>query len=110
MERQASHGGDGLADTDRAFHATLYRGVDNVSSSEVPEAFRDAFHRVRTDLGGVPRDPWIACGQHREIFDAVRSGDAIRAEGAIREHFGNIRARLSTTSPQGPHRGHNERV
>jgi DNA-binding FadR family transcriptional regulator len=110
MEQQAAHGGAGLADTDRAFHATLYRGLDNVLLSEVLEAFWDAFHRVRTDLGGVPQDPRITCSQHREILDAVRSGDAIRAEEAIREHFGNIRARLSTTSPQGPHRGHNERV
>ncbi|MEU6376889.1 FadR/GntR family transcriptional regulator [Streptomyces sp. NPDC046909] len=110
MGQQAAHGGDGLADTDRAFHATLYRGLDNALLSEVLEAFWDAFHRVRTDLGGVPQDPRITCRQHREILDAVRSGDAIRAEEAIREHFGNIRARLSTTSPQGPHRGHNERV
>lgn len=110
MEQQAAHGGAGLADTDRAFHATLYRGLDNVLLSEVLEAFWDAFHRVRTDLGGVPQDPRITCRQHREILDAVRSGDSVKAEEAIREHFGNIRARLSTTTPQGPHRGHNERV
>jgi DNA-binding GntR family transcriptional regulator len=110
MEEQAAQGGAGLADTDRAFHATLYRGLDNVLLSEVLEAFWDAFHRVRTDLGGVPQDSRITCRQHRDILDAVKSGDAMRAEDAIREHFGNIRTRLSTTAPQGPHRGHNERV
>jgi DNA-binding GntR family transcriptional regulator len=109
MDEQAAHGA-GLAETDRAFHATLYRGLDNVLLSEVLEAFWDAFHRVRTDLGGEPQDAKVTCRQHREILDAVRSGDAMRAEEAIREHFGNIRARLSTTAPQGPHTHHNERV
>jgi DNA-binding FadR family transcriptional regulator len=110
MEQQAALGGAGLAETDRAFHATLYRGLDNVLLGEVLEAFWDAFHRVHTDLGGAPQDPLVTCRQHREILDTVRSGDAIRAEEAIREHFGNIRARLSTTAPQTPHTGHNERV
>lgn len=110
MEEQAARGGDGIADTDRAFHATLYRGLDNALLGEVMEAFWDAFHRVHTDLGGAPQDPLVTCRQHREIVDAVRSGDAIRAEEAIREHFGNIRARVSTTGTQHPHRCHNERV
>jgi DNA-binding FadR family transcriptional regulator len=110
MEEQAAQGGAGLADTDRAFHATLYRGLDNALLGEVLEAFWDAFHRVHTDLGGTPQDPKVTCRQHRDILDAVRSGDAIRAEAAIREHFGNIRARLSTAGPQDPHTRHNERV
>ena len=110
MEQQAAQGGAGLAETDRAFHATLYRGLDNVLLGEVLEAFWDAFHRVQTDLGGAPQDPKVTCSQHRDILDAVRSGDSVRAEEAIREHFGNIRARLSTTGPQDPHRRHNERV
>ncbi|MEV6959740.1 FadR/GntR family transcriptional regulator [Streptomyces sp. NPDC051207] len=100
MEQQAAQGGAGLAETDRAFHATLYRGLDNALLSEVLEAFWDAFHRVHRDLGGEPQDPRITCRQHREILDAVRSGDAMRAEEAIREHFGNIRGRLSTARPR----------
>ncbi|MGW7378516.1 FadR/GntR family transcriptional regulator [Streptomyces sp. NPDC054794] len=112
MEQEAARGA-GLAETDRAFHATLYRGLDNVLLSEVLEAFWDAFHRVQRDLVDVPQDPRVTCRQHREILDAVRSGDSIRAEEAIRDHFGNIRARLSTTDtadPQDPHTRHNERV
>ncbi|MEU0052843.1 FadR/GntR family transcriptional regulator [Streptomyces sp. NPDC006184] len=94
MEREAAEGA-GLADTDRAFHATLYRGLDNVLLGEVLEAFWDAFHRVQRDLVHLPQDPRITCRQHREILDAVRSGDSLRAERAIRDHFGNIRTRLS---------------
>ncbi|KUO20310.1 FadR/GntR family transcriptional regulator [Streptomyces dysideae] len=117
MEREAA-AGTGLAETDRAFHAetdrafhaALYRGLDNVLLSEVLEAFWDAFHQVRTDLGGEPQDPRVTCRQHREIVHAVRSGDAIGAEEAIRKHFGNIRARVSTTGTQDPHTRHNERV
>lgn len=98
MEEEAARGA-GLAETDRAFHATLYRGLGNVLLSEVLEAFWDAFHRVRTDLAEVPQDPKVTCRQHREIVDAVRSGDAVRAEAAIRHHFLNIRTRATSTVP-----------
>ncbi|MFB0619705.1 FadR/GntR family transcriptional regulator [Streptomyces sp. AGS-58] len=94
MEREAAEGA-GLAATDRAFHATLYRGLDNVLLGEVLEAFWDAFHRVQRDLVDLPQDPRVTCRQHREILDAVRSGDSLRAERAIRDHFGHIRTRLS---------------
>ncbi|KUJ66235.1 GntR family transcriptional regulator [Streptomyces albus subsp. albus] len=93
MEEEAAAGSVG-ADTDRAFHASLYRHLDNPLLSEVLEAFWDAFHRLRTDLVGVRPDPRVTCAQHRGILDAVRSGDAVRAEAAVREHFGNIRDRL----------------
>ncbi|WKX70553.1 FadR/GntR family transcriptional regulator [Streptomyces sp. XD-27] len=93
MEEEAAAGAVG-ADTDRAFHAALYRHLDNLLLSEVLEAFWDAFHRVRTDLVDVHQDPRVTCAQHREILAAVRSGDAVRAEQAVRDHFGNIRARL----------------
>ncbi|MEU4794414.1 FadR/GntR family transcriptional regulator [Streptomyces sp. NPDC023327] len=89
------------AETDRAFHAALYRGLGNLLLGEVLEAFWDAFHKVRTDLVDVPQDPKVTCRQHREIVQAVRSGDAVRAERAIREHFGNIRTRLSSPAPTG---------
>ncbi|MEV5982206.1 FadR/GntR family transcriptional regulator [Streptomyces sp. NPDC052114] len=92
-------GGEVRAETDRAFHATLYRCLGNRLLGEVLEAFWDAFHRVRTDLVAVPQDPKITCRQHREILDAVRSGDVLRAERAIREHFGNIRTRLTPPTP-----------
>ncbi|MFF1696599.1 FadR/GntR family transcriptional regulator [Streptomyces sp. NPDC058257] len=91
-------------ETDRAFHATLYRCLRNPLLGEVLEAFWDAFHKVRTDLVDVPQDPKVTCRQHREILDAVRSGDVLRAERAIREHFGNIRTRLSAPAPTGSNR------
>ncbi|MFC7305339.1 FadR/GntR family transcriptional regulator [Streptomyces monticola] len=97
MEHEAQSGAV-AAETDRAFHATLHRGLGNPLLGEVLEAFWQAFHRVRTDLVGLPQDPKVTCRQHREILDAVRSGDAIRAERAIREHFGNIRMRLGSPS------------
>ncbi|MEV7142345.1 FadR/GntR family transcriptional regulator [Streptomyces tauricus] len=109
MEAEATAGA-GLAETDRAFHTTLYRGLGNLLLSELLEAFWDAFHRVRTDLVELPQDPKVTCRQHREILDAVRSGDSGRAEDAIREHFGNIRTRLTTTVPNETSRLPNERV
>ncbi|MDT3396629.1 FadR/GntR family transcriptional regulator [Streptomyces sp. B1866] len=99
MEQEAAAGAV-RAETDRAFHAALHRGLDNLLLSEVLEAFWDAFHRVRTDLydpagpGGAAPDPQVTCAQHRQILEAVRAGDAVRAETAVRDHFGNIRTRL----------------
>ncbi|MFI6344406.1 FadR/GntR family transcriptional regulator [Streptomyces sp. NPDC050560] len=104
MEAEAENPGGVGADTDRAFHATLYRGLGNPLLGEVLEAFWDAFHQVRTDLVDEPPDPRDTHRQHREILDAVRSGDARRAERAIRDHFGNLRTRLdsATTPPECP--------
>lgn len=93
MEAEAVEGAV-RAETDRAFHAALYGSLDNTLLSEVLEAFWDAFHRVRTDLVDVPTDPHVTLAQHRRILEAVRSGDALRAEEAIRDHFCNIRNRL----------------
>ncbi|NEB74502.1 FadR family transcriptional regulator [Streptomyces sp. SID14478] len=102
MEKEAaSPDGAVSAATDRAFHATLYRGLGNPLLVEVMEAFWEAFHRVRTDLVDVPQDPDVTCRQHRDILEAVRSGDVLQAERAIRDHFGNIRRRLAATPQQG---------
>ncbi|MFD8940399.1 FadR/GntR family transcriptional regulator [Streptomyces sp. NPDC059578] len=96
MDALAAEGAS-LFETDRAFHAALYRGLGNLLLGEVLEAFWDAFHRVRTDLVDVPQDPRVTCRQHREILDAVRSGDVLRAERAIQDHFGHVRDRLAAT-------------
>ncbi|MBL1099658.1 FadR/GntR family transcriptional regulator [Streptomyces coffeae] len=98
MEAEAEAGAV-RAETDRAFHAALYGSLDNTLLSEVLEAFWDAFHRVRTDLVDIPTDPKMTCTQHRQILESVRSGDALRAEEAVREHFGNIRTRLRSPLP-----------
>ncbi|POX40744.1 GntR family transcriptional regulator [Streptomyces sp. Ru73] len=96
MRTEAAAGGV-RAETDRAFHATLHRGLDNLLLSEVLEAFWDAFHRVRTDLVPAHADPDTTVRQHEEIVAAVREGDGPRAERAVRDHFDNIRHRLRSS-------------
>lgn len=98
MREEADAGGV-RAETDRAFHVALYRGLGNSLLSEVLDAFWDAFHRVRTDLAAAPQDPRNTWSQHAEILSAVRAGDTLRAEAAVRDHFGDIRARLRSTRP-----------
>ncbi|MBH1932888.1 FadR family transcriptional regulator [Streptomyces sp. AV19] len=80
-------------ETDRAFHAAFCRGLDNPLIDAVPEAFWSAFHRLR-DGAGPPPDPRTVSARHRAIVTAVRAGDAIRTEEAIRDHFCDIRTRL----------------
>ncbi|GAA0427406.1 FadR/GntR family transcriptional regulator [Streptomyces luteireticuli] len=85
------------AETDRAFHAAFCRGLDNPLIGAVPEAFWNAFHRLRDgvrDGAGAPPDPRTVCARHRAIVAAVRAGDAVRTEEAIRDHFCDIRTRL----------------
>ncbi|WP_405614310.1 FCD domain-containing protein [Streptomyces sp. NBC_00076] len=108
-EREAAEGA-GLAETDRAFHATLHRALDIVLLGEVLEAFRDPLHHVGMVLVDVRQDPQVTCRPTGTILEAARSGDAIRAEGVTGKRFGGIRTCLSTTAPQGPHTDHNERV
>ena len=57
----------------------------------------------------LPQDTKVTCRQHRETLGAVRSGDAIRAEKAMREHFGNIRMRVTATAPDETNRRPHER-
>ncbi|GAA2090347.1 FadR/GntR family transcriptional regulator [Streptomyces albiaxialis] len=98
--REEAEAGGVRAGTDRAFHAALYSGLGNSLLSEVLDAFWDAFHRVRTDLADLHQDPMVTWRQHAEILAAVRAGDTLRAESAVRAHFGNIRARLRSTLPE----------
>ncbi|NGO68873.1 FCD domain-containing protein [Streptomyces boncukensis] len=99
--REEAEAGGVRAQTDRAFHAALYGGLGNSLLSEVLDAFWDAFHRVRTDLAEPRQDPLVTWRQHAEILAAVRAGDALRAERAVRAHFGNIRARLRSAHAGG---------
>lgn len=100
-ERMAeeSDAGGVRAETDRAFHVALYRGLGNSLLSEVLDAFWDAFHRVRTDLAELPGDPKATWRQHAEILAAVRAGDTLRAEAAVRDHFQDIRTRVRSAVP-----------
>ncbi|EME98605.1 FadR/GntR family transcriptional regulator [Streptomyces mobaraensis] len=82
------------AETDRAFHAVLRRGLDNPLLDTVPEAYWTAFHRVRPGPSATRTDPGAVCARHRAIVTAVRTGDAERTEEAIRDHFCDIRTRL----------------
>ncbi|MFG3258195.1 FadR/GntR family transcriptional regulator [Streptomyces sp. NPDC048172] len=100
--REEAEAGGVHAGTDRAFHAALYSGLGNSLLSEVLDAFWDAFHRVRTDLADLHQDPMVTWRQHADILTAVREGDTLRAESAVRAHFGNIRARLRSTLPEQP--------
>jgi DNA-binding FadR family transcriptional regulator len=98
--REEADAGEVGAETDRAFHSTLYAGLGNSLLSEVLDAFWDAFHRVRTDLAELRPDPRQTWQQHAAILDAVREGDMRRGEEAVRAHFGNIRERLRSTASE----------
>jgi DNA-binding FadR family transcriptional regulator len=97
MEREAKVGRV-TADTDRAFHLTLYGFLGNHLLSEVLDAFWSAFHRVREDLREDRQDPHVACARHQDILAALEAADGLRAADAMRHHFAGIRQVLSESA------------
>lgn len=101
MEQEAAQGEIARA-TDRAFHAALYRALDNHLLSEVLDAFWAAMEQVRGDAGDGHQDAAETLAQHREIVDALAAGDGPRATAAMHTHFDGIRHRLTPDGPAAP--------
>lgn len=85
--------------TDRQFHETLYRPLDNDLMLRLLAAFWDAYDRLATDLPPIGESARAVAAQHREVYDAVATRDAERARRAVTEHFTGIRGRTPRVSP-----------
>jgi len=85
--------------TDRQFHETLYRPLDNDLMLRLLAAFWDAYDRLATDLPPIGESARDVAAQHREVYDAVAARDAERARRAVTEHFTGIRGRTPRASP-----------
>lgn len=83
-------------DADRAFHEALYAPLGNRVVPQLLHAFWDVFHAVQDELPGSPPDPTAMARQHRDILDAVRAGDGVRAVAAMQAHFAVIARRLNS--------------
>ncbi|MFE9609543.1 FadR/GntR family transcriptional regulator [Streptomyces sp. NPDC006012] len=95
MHTEVRESGAIAAETDRAFHRTLYRSLDNVLLSELLDAFWSAFHRVRAQSIGAAADGEELARMHGRILTAVRAADSTAAETAMHRHFDDIRGRLA---------------
>ncbi|MGI8854950.1 MAG: FadR/GntR family transcriptional regulator [Thermomicrobiales bacterium] len=79
---------------DRAFHDTLYEPLDNHVVTLILHAFWDVQDGVEAQFPEAPPLAAINARWHRDILDAVQSGDAAAAAVAMRAQFTGVRDRL----------------
>lgn len=93
-EEKAARNEDTSAD-DRAFHRLLYRPLDNESLSGLIDIFWIIYHSLPIQSIGIDHQPLVTVQAHRELLAAIRSRDAALATQCMREHFGNLEARMA---------------
>ena len=84
----------GEAAADAAFHAYLVDRAGNGTLRRVWGTL-EPYSRTYINMAVPGADRQLMAELHRPILDAVRSGDATRAETAIREHFATARRSLA---------------
>ena len=84
----------GEAAADAAFHAYLLDRADNGTLRRVWGTL-EPYSRTYINMAVPGADRPLMAELHRPILDAVRSGDAARAEAAIRRHFETARRSLA---------------
>jgi DNA-binding GntR family transcriptional regulator len=84
----------GEAAADAAFHAYLVDRAGNGTLRRVWGTL-EPYSRTYINMAVRGADRQLMAELHRPILDAVRSGDAARAEAAIRQHFETARRSLA---------------
>lgn len=98
LERCGSQG-DAAAQADEAFHRTLAAASGNVTLSQVLELFLRLSWRRRQKYFEQAERGQASIVEHKEVLEAVRSGDPERASDAIRRHMGSAE-RFWATEPK----------
>lgn len=94
---QCSERGESFAELDRAFHATLFRCLDNTFLLSLVDLFWQVFNRLSDRLPVPDAVAQRATAQdHLAVARMVQSGDVQALERAHRHHFNEISRRLDT--------------
>lgn len=93
-EEKATRAEDVSAD-DRAFHRLLYRALGNESLSGLIDIFWVIYHSLPTRSIGMDLQPLATVEAHRELLAAIRLRDVGLATRRMRDHFGNLEARMA---------------
>jgi DNA-binding FadR family transcriptional regulator len=83
-------------ETDRLFHELLYRPLANPIVNQLLGAFWDVYRTLQHDLAPVRQEAADVAQRHRDIYEALVSGDRAAAATAMAAHFRGIRERLET--------------
>ncbi len=93
MERKA-RSGRGFAPEDQAFHAALFRPLENRVLVRMLDSFWRVFNGTARMMERPNWDPLTTWADHVAILDAVRAGDVGAARLRLDAHYDGIRAVL----------------
>ena len=71
----------------RAFHVAIVKASDNSLFSEMHERTQFQYWNLRLPVVFLKEQLAVSTEQHRALFDALKKGDAARAEQAARVHI-----------------------
>jgi DNA-binding GntR family transcriptional regulator len=101
-QRTALEDGDitRYAELDREFHALIWRASPNRRLPAIADLLGAQLQLGQNVTVSVPGRPEASLGEHREILDALCSGDTAAAEQATRRHLAQVIRALETALPQ----------
>lgn len=82
-------------EADRAFHALLYESCGNELVLQLIGLFWDVYHDVEPALGPPEDRTAEIVANHRRIVAALRDRDGAAAQEAMRQHFRDVKARIT---------------
>lgn len=85
--------GEEIAEVDRAFHLTLYQGLQNPLVNNLIELFWEIFVRLG-DAIPAPTEGGRAA-VHLRIVEALQSGEPLEAVQRMQDHFNDVRVRAA---------------
>ncbi|MDT8915267.1 GntR family transcriptional regulator [Amycolatopsis sp. PS_44_ISF1] len=88
------------AGLDREFHALIWQSSPNRRLLVIAGLLGAQLQLGRNVTISVPGRPEASLGEHREILEALRSGDTSAAEQAARRHVAQVIRALETALPQ----------
>ncbi len=94
MESLADQG-QALAAVDSEFHRQLFEPLGNELLTHLMSVFWDVYSRIHAESGMKTASLHATALTHREIFDAVKSGDKALASERINSHFDGIREAIA---------------
>ncbi len=89
QEEQVAQGNAGM-DFDRIFHEKLVSIASNTVLERLMDSMMDCLTQSRDKSLQIDGRPKKSLAQHREIIDAIKSGDCEVAEKATRKHLEDI--------------------
>ncbi|GAB78737.1 transcriptional regulator, GntR family [Austwickia chelonae] len=87
MERRGAAGGE-FMEEDFAFHALLFKDVDNTIMGELASAFLEIYTRALPQLGVTPQEDIAQTVRtHHDMLRALETGDVDGYRAAVRAHY-----------------------